>query len=198
MNENIYRLFAAIIFATGLGTSIHFHRKAHVDTGEKVSWEKEGIFMILAFRLGGLLLWMSMVGYLIYPPLLAWSHAGLPDWARLLGVGLGTSTVFLIYWMFSSIGSDITPTVVARTSHRLIASGPYCWIRHPLYTFGISFFLSFALMADSWFTALLAVLAFLLLSLRVPVEEALLNEKFGDDYSKYMERTGKFLPRFNE
>ena len=194
----IYRLFAATIFATGLVISIYFRRKADADTGEKVSWEKEGLFMILALRMGGLLLWMTMVGYLIYPPLLAWSHAGLPDWARWLGVGLGMITVSLIYWMFISLGAGITPSVATRTSHRLVTSGPYHWIRHPLYTFGTSFFLSFALIADSWFIAILAVLAFWLLSLRVPVEEALLAEKFGVDYDKYTERTGKFLPKFNQ
>jgi protein-S-isoprenylcysteine O-methyltransferase Ste14 len=83
--------------------------------------------MILALRLGGLLLWLSMVGYLIYPPLLAPSQVGLPDWSRWLGVGLGVLSVVLIYWMFSSIGAGITPTVATRSEHKLVTSGPYRW-----------------------------------------------------------------------
>jgi protein-S-isoprenylcysteine O-methyltransferase Ste14 len=136
-----------------------------------------------------------MFAYLIYPPLLAWSRMGLPEWTRWMGVGLGIACVFLIYWMFSSIGTGITPTVATRKSHRLVTNGPYRWIRHPLYTFGTAFFLSFALMADSWFIALLAVLALVLLSARLPKEETLLIEKFGDEYRRYMERTGKYLPK---
>ena len=195
MNETIFRIFSAVLFLVGLGISIYFRRKADVDSGEKVSWESEGLFMILALRIGGLVLWLSMLGYLIYPPLLAWSKVGLPEWLRWLGVGLGIICVFLIYWMFSNIGTGITPTVATRSEHKLVTKGPYRWIRHPLYTFGTLFFLSFALMADSWFIALLALTAIIILSLRLPNEEAHLIEKFGDEYREYMKRTGKFLPK---
>lgn len=195
MNDNIFRISAAIIFLTGIGISSYFRRKADKDTGEKVSWKDEGIVMILALRLGGLLLWLSMIGYLIYPPILAWSKVGLPEWVRWLGVGLDIVCVILIYWMFSSIGTGITPTVATRSEHKLVTKGPYCWIRHPLYTFGTTFFLSFALMADSWFIALMAVLALVLLSIRLPNEEAHLIEKFGEEYREYIKRTGRYLPK---
>ena len=195
MNENIFRVCAAIIFITGLGISAYFRRKADRETKEKVSWKDEGIIMVLALRLGGLLLWFSMLGYLIYPPLLAWSNVGLPEWARLSGVALGFACVLLIYWMFSSIGTGITPTVATRSEHKLVTKGPYRWIRHPLYTFGTLLFLSFALMADSWFIAIMAVLALVLLSIRLPNEEAHLIEKFGDEYREYMKHTGRFLPK---
>ena len=197
MNDNIFRIFAAVIFLTGLSISIYFRRKADKDSGEKVSWKDEGVPMILVLRIGGLILWLSMIGYLIYPPLLAWSKLGLPEWIRWLGVGLGIVCVFLIYWMFNSIGTGITPTVATRSEHKLVTNGPYRWIRHPLYTFGTLFFLSFALMADSWFIALMAAVALVLLAVRLPNEEAHLIEKFGDEYRQYMRRTGKFLPKLN-
>jgi protein-S-isoprenylcysteine O-methyltransferase Ste14 len=136
-----------------------------------------------------------MLGYLIYPPILAWSKFGLPAWTRWLGVGIGITCIFLIYWMFISIGTGITPTVATRIDHKLVTKGPYRWIRHPLYTFGTLFFLSFALMADSWFIALMALLAIIMLSLRLPNEEAHLIEKFGDEYREYMQRTGRYLPK---
>lgn len=195
MNENIFRILAAIIFLIGISISGYFRRKADRDSGEKVSWKDEGIAMILMLRIGSLVLWLSMIGYLIYPPLLAWSKVGLPEWLRWLGVGIGISCIFLIYWMFRSIGRGISPTVATRSEHKLSTSGPYRWIRHPLYTFGTLFFLSFALMADSWFIAFMAVLLLVLLSLRLPNEEAHLIEKFGDDYREYMQRTGRFLPK---
>ena len=195
MNENIFRTLAGLIFLTAISISIYFRSKADRDTNEKVSWEKEGLAMILALRIGGLVLWLSMLGYLIYPPLLAWSKVGLPEWTRWLGVGLGIICVLLIYWMFSNIGSGITPTVATRSEHKLVTKGPYRWIRHPLYTFGTIFFLSFALMADSWFIAVMAVLAILLLSIRLPTEKALLIEKFGDEYREYMKRTGRYIPK---
>ena len=195
MNENIFRILAAIIFLSGVGISGYFRRKADKDSGEKVSWKDEGVAMILMLRIGGLVLWLSLIGYLIYPPLLAWSKVGLPGWTRWLGIGIGTACVSLIYWMFSSIGTGISPTVATRSEHKLSTSGPYRWIRHPLYSFGTLFFLSFALMADSWFIAFMAVLALVLLSLRLPNEEAHLIEKFGDKYREYRKQTGSFFPK---
>jgi len=47
MNDNIFRIFAAVIFLTGLSISIYFRRKADKDSGEKVSWKDEGVPMIL-------------------------------------------------------------------------------------------------------------------------------------------------------
>lgn len=195
MHEHLFRILAAVIFFSGLGISIFYRRKADMDSGEQVSWQDEGIFMILALRLGGLLLWFGFIGYLIYPPLLAWSNVGLPDWARWIGVMLGAICVALIYWLFSSIGQGISPTVATRNKHQLVTTGPYRWVRHPLYSVGSSFFIALALMADSWFIAVMAVLAFSLLAMRTPNEEAHLIEKFGDDYRLYMKRTGAYFPK---
>lgn len=195
MNENLFRVPAAVIFVASLSISIYHRHKADKDSGEQVSWEDEGIVMILALRLGGLLLWFSVLGYLVYPPLLAWSKVDLPDWARWVGVGLGLICVALIYWLFSSIGQGISPTVATRSEHQLVTSGPYRWVRHPLYSVGSLFFVALALMADSWFIAMMAVLAFILLAMRTPNEEAHLIETFGDSYRKYMARTGAYFPK---
>jgi protein-S-isoprenylcysteine O-methyltransferase Ste14 len=100
-----------------------------------------------------------------------------------------------VYWLFRSIGSGITPTSATRKAHQLVTSGPYRWIRHPLYTFGASLFIAFGVMADNWFIALLGILAFIAMAARTPKEEANLIEKFGDEYRSYMQRTGRFLPK---
>ncbi len=196
MNETVFRITAAVILFTCIGISSYFRRKADRDSGEKVSWKDEGLPTILALRLGGLLLWFSAIGYLIHPPLLAWSKAGLPEWARWLGVGIGVICAGLTYWLFSSIGSGISPTVATRKNHQLVKSGPYRWVRHPLYSVGTGSFIAFAMMADTWFIAILAVLAFILLAMRTPNEEAHLIEKFGEEYRQYMKTTGAFFPKF--
>jgi len=196
MTETIFRILAALIFFTGLGISAYFRSKADRDSGETLSLKDEGLVIKLTLRIGGLVLWMSMLGALIYPPLLAWSSVGLPAWIRWLGVGFGILSVGLTYWMFNNIGTGITPTVATRTEHQLVTSGPYRWIRHPLYTFGTLFFFSFALMLDSWFLAAMATLAIILLTIRLPQEEHFLIEKFGDEYREYMKTTGRYLPKF--
>ena len=195
MNENTFRLFAALVLFTGVGISSYYRRKADRDTGEKISRAVDGSVMMTLIRLGGLLLWLSPLVYLINPRWMAWSKLGLPDGVRWLGVVIGVLCVFGIYWLFSSIGSGITPTSATRKQHSLVTSGPYHWVRHPLYTIGSSMFIALGMMSDSWFIAGLGILTFILMAIRTPKEEANLIEKFGDEYRDYMKRTGRFFPK---
>ena len=197
MNENIFRILAALVLFTGIGISSYFRLKADQDSGEKISRKVDGTTFMNLIRIGGLMLWLSPLVYLINPSWMAWSKIGLPEWVRWLGVGLGMVAIMGIYWLFSSIGSGITPTSATRKQHQLVTSGPYRWIRHPLYTFGSSLFIAFGMMADNWFIALLGVLAFIAMASRTPKEEANLIEKFGDDYREYMKRTGRYFPKFS-
>jgi len=194
MNENIFRILAAVILFTGIGISFYYRRKADKETGEKISRKVDGTVLMTIIKVGGLLLWFSPLVYLINPKWMAWSKIGLPDGVRWLGVGIGVLCVAGIYWLFSSIGSGITPTSATRRDHKLVTSGPYRWIRHPLYTIGSSLFLSFGMMADNWFIAALGILTFIILAIRTPKEEANLIAKFGDEYRAYIKITGRFLP----
>ncbi len=195
MNENIFRILAALILFTAIGISAYFRRKADRDTGEKISRSVDGSAMMTAIKIGGLVLWLSPLVYLIDPHWMAWSKIGLPEWTRWLGVVIGILCVFGIYWLFSSIGSGITPTSATRKQHALVTSGPYRWVRHPLYTVGSSLFVAFGMLADNWFIAGLGVLVFILMAVRTPREEANLIEKFGDEYREYMKCTGRFFPK---
>lgn len=195
MNENIYRIFAALILVTGVGISIYHRQKADKDSGESVSNKDEGTAMFLALRLGGLLMWLTVFAYVINPAWLAWTKLNLPDSIRWAAIVCGLACDALIYWLFRSIGQNISPTVGTRSAHRLVKSGPYRWVRNPLYTIGTAFIISFGLIADSWLIVAMALLAFSLLAARLPNEESHLIEKFGDEYREYMRTTGAFLPR---
>lgn len=195
MNENTFRMLAALILFTGMGISVYFRRKADKESGEKISRKVDGTAFMNIIKIGGLVLWLSPLVYLINPSWMAWSKIGLPEWLRWLGVGIGGLCVAGIYWLFSNIGSGITPTSATRKAHKLVTSGPYRWVRHPLYTFGSSMFIAFGMMADNWFIAALGVLAFIAMASRTPKEEANLIEKFGEEYREYMKRTGRFFPK---
>jgi protein-S-isoprenylcysteine O-methyltransferase Ste14 len=198
MNENIFRILAALVILTGMSISFYFRLKADRDTGEKISRKVDGNAMMTMIRIGGLILWLSPFVYLLNPAWMAWSKLGLPEWVRWLGVGIGILCVLGIYWLFSSIGSGITPTSATRKEHKLVTSGPYRWVRHPLYTVGSFLFISFGMMADNWFIAGLGILTFFLMASRTPKEEANLIEKFGDEYREYMKHTGRYFPKISK
>jgi protein-S-isoprenylcysteine O-methyltransferase Ste14 len=197
MNETTFRILAAIVLFTGVGISIYFRRKADRDSGERLSRSADGTPMMIAIRVFGLVLWLSPIVYLLNPLWMEWSKIGSPEWARWFGFGLGLISVGLIYWLFNSIGSGITPVSSTRKEHKLVTHGIYRWVRHPLYTVGSSLYISFGLMSDNWFIILMAALAFIVMAVRTPKEEANLIEKFGDEYREYMKRTGRFLPKLS-
>jgi protein-S-isoprenylcysteine O-methyltransferase Ste14 len=196
MNENVYRWMALVIFLAGTGISMYYRRRADREAGdEKISLQSEGLPLMLALRVGGIALWLGVFAYFINPAWMAWSQVELPVWLRLSGAALGIVTDGLIYWVFSSLGNNVSPTVVTRKRHQLVTSGPYRWVRHPLYTVGFLSYMAFALLAANWYVAILAVVALILLSLRVPAEEEALIARNGDAYRDYAKRTGRFLPR---
>jgi len=195
MNENIFRILAGLILFTGMGISGYFRQKADRETGETVSRKADGTVMMTIIRIGGLILWLSPLVYLINPQWMGWSKIGLPEWVRWLGVGIGIFCTFGIYWLFSSIGSGITPTSATRRGHKLVTNGIYRYIRHPLYTFGASMFVAFGMMADNLFIAAMGLFTFVIMAIRTPKEEANLIEKFGDEYREYMKHTGRFFPK---
>lgn len=195
MNEIIFRIIAAGILITGMAISSYYRIKADKESGERLSRKADGNVLMTIIHIGGLMLWLSPFVYLINPVWMAWSKIGLPETVRWLGIGIGVLCVAGIYWLFSSIGSGITPVSVTRREHKLVTNGIYRYVRHPLYTIGSSLFISFGMMADNWFIILLGTLAFIVMAIRTPKEEANLIEKFGDEYSEYMKQTGRFLPK---
>ena len=103
----------------------------------------------------------------------------------------------LAAWSSRSLGQQASDAPIAREKHNLITAGPYSHIRHPGYT---------ARMIIDWgvfllfFNALqfIGLLAWMGLAYRKAVlEEELLSSEdaFGKEYSDYMLRTGRFLPK---
>jgi protein-S-isoprenylcysteine O-methyltransferase Ste14 len=103
----------------------------------------------------------------------------------------------MAYWVFCAIDKNITPTVETREDHELVTTGPYRWVRHPLYTVGTTFFASLSLLAANWFMSLATLSVLVMLLVRLPKEEEKLMQRFGDDYREYAKRTGRLLPRFD-
>lgn len=197
-NENIYRLAALLLLGTAMTISISFRSRA-ARSGDKISAVKEEGFFLAALRsLVGLALWFGALFYLINPRWMAWSQVELPAWARWLGAAIMLACLPLVYWLFSSLGKNVTHTTAIRKAHTLVKSGPYRWIRHPLYSVGFLLFIGYSLLAANWFIALAVLIAFPILALRTVQEEARLVERFGDEYREYMQETGRYFPRIGK
>lgn len=144
-------------------------------------------------------LFLSILAYMINPAWMDWSSVSLPVWLRWGGAVLGVGVMPLMYWLFSTIGDNISETVLTKESHELVTNGPYRWVRHPLYAVAPLMLIAVSLLAANWFIGGMTVIALVMIVLVVvPKEEANLIETFGDDYRAYMKRTGRLLPRLRK
>ena len=150
-------------------------------------------------RLFLLLMSFGVFAYIIDPEYMHWSTLPLPNSLRLFGISFGSIAVLLYLWTLSNLGNNVTGSVAIRKNHTLVRSGPYRWVRHPLYSVRLFFlFPAFFLLSASWFVGSMGVLWFTMLALRTRVEEAKLIEKHGEKYQVYVSRTGRFLPRLKQ
>jgi protein-S-isoprenylcysteine O-methyltransferase Ste14 len=82
-----------------------------------------------------------------------------------------------------------------KDDHQLVTDGAYRWVRHPIYLAFLLMISGSGILARNWFMELTGVLliTFVIL-LRIPREEALLAERFGDQYIAYRKRTPSLIP----
>lgn len=193
-NETMFRWLAAALIAVAIGIS-SVHRRQAAKAGDPISIRPEGPLVIALMRGGGILMWLAILLSVFAPGWMAWSTWATPAWLRWTGAGIAGTAVPLFYWVFRTLGSNVTSTIATRRAHTLVTAGPYRWVRHPLYTTGFVFVLGLALALASWLIPLLAVPPLVGLGLRTPLEEAGLEARFGDAYRAYVSRTGRFLPR---
>ena len=195
-DERIFRRVAAVLLVSAFSISgYHRHKAERAGEERSPAWQEEGLLVAVGLRSAGLALMLSVAAYVLSPRRMEWSRLDLSPWLRWSGAGLGAASLPLAYWVFSSIGANITPTVTTRRDHELVTDGPYRWVRHPPYSVGSTFWISLSLLAANWFMGLASVAVLVMLLVRLPKEEARLIERFGDEYRAYTERTGCLLPR---
>lgn len=122
---------------------------------------------------------------------ISWSVPHVPA----IGLGLMVLGIAVRWWAILTLRGQFTINVAALQEHRLVTAGPYRVLRHPSYTgtLLVVFGLGLAL-ENSISFACLFVGPLLALLYRIRVEEAMLADLFGDEYTRYQRRTWRLLP----
>lgn len=119
-------------------------------------------------------------------------HISAVPW---IGLAVAYAGVAFAIWARYVLGSNWSSQVAIREGHELIQSGPYGFIRHPIYT---------GIITAAWGTAiavgeLAAFLGVILITLgcayKSKQEELRLQETFGEAWIVHRQRTGMFLPK---
>ncbi len=106
---------------------------------------------------------------------------------QLLGIGIGIWGILIM-----GVGNfNIQPEV---KSYSLITSGPYKWIRNPMYLAVILFYVPIVIQYFRLMNVLVFIVLFIAILLKIYSEEQFLEEQFGDKYLKYKRRTKRLIP----
>jgi len=141
-----------------------------------------------------LILFLFYFAYLFKPQLLEWAILSHNIWLRCLGVCLAFINIGLFAWVHHALGGNFSHTVGSTIHHELVSTGPYRWVRHPMYSVLLISFISFALMFPNAVFWGGVVFFSIMIMLRIKKEEAYLLQKFGQKYLTYMNKTRRLIP----
>ena len=119
-------------------------------------------------------------------PLAAW-----PFW---IGSALTASGLLFTVWARLHLGKNWSGIVTIKEGHELVTSGPYAFVRHPIYTGLVLAFLGSAMARAEWRGVLAFALASVALWRKLRFEERWMRQQFGKQYRTYSQRVAALVP----
>lgn len=122
----------------------------------------------------------------------------LVTWMLLTGlaIALALGSAWLGVAAIRTLGKQWSLQARITQDHELITSGPYRFVRHPIYTAMLGLLISTALAFSRPIGFVAGLLTFVVgTTLRVRVEERLLRATFGEPYDAYVRQVPAVVPR---
>jgi protein-S-isoprenylcysteine O-methyltransferase Ste14 len=183
-----YVTLAMLLFGIWRGTQ----RRAGRTTGRSAVWLRSAWFYLVSFLLFFGICYLAWIPLPLVVTLLARA------WMLAVGSLLYFPGMSLVLWARLALGKDyfVSTGFGAQlfVEHRLVTSGPFAFVRHPMYM-GIFLAALGSLLVYFTWTTLLFVCFAPLLTFRVRREEAALAEEFGEKWQEYRMCVPAFIPR---
>ena len=184
-----------VIFLVGfvVGSVI---RKIYASKSRGIKTEKKysNVLDITLVALAGIGLAMPLL-YLL-TPWLDFANYSLPKWCGWVGTIVFAGAILMLWRSHADLGRNFSATLRITGQHSLITNGVYRYIRHPMYTAHLLWAIAQALLLSNWFAGwAFIVLSIPLYVIRIPKEEKMMLEQFGEEYRDYKNRTGRLIPR---
>jgi protein-S-isoprenylcysteine O-methyltransferase Ste14 len=116
-------------------------------------------------------------------------------WIESLAIFVTAAGIGLAIWARFYLGENWSSAVSIKVDHKLIRTGPYAWVRHPIYSGLLLAMIGTALARREprgLFAVLLLWIGFWIKS---RMEEGFMRKTFGEEYEVYSRSTGALIPR---
>lgn len=191
-----YRLILFALLAGFVAHRAYYTQKRGRSDGDTMKSRDRSPAQVVAGGLNAIALLSSAV-YLIYPAALAWAALPFPAWLRWAGALVAVGGFALLQWAHRALSRNWSDAPRLLNDQTLTRTGPYRWVRHPMYTAFLIILSGPLFITANWLVGLSWIAATALeVASRVRFEEALLAETFSNEYHDYAQHTGRLLPRF--
>jgi protein-S-isoprenylcysteine O-methyltransferase Ste14 len=112
-----------------------------------------------------------------------------------LGVCLTAAGIAFAIWARFYIGANWSSAVTIKVGHQLVRTGPYAWVRHPIYSGILLALIGTALVRREPRGFLALIFLWLGFIVKSRMEERYMRKTFGSEYDEYSRSTGALLPR---
>lgn len=195
-----FRIGVSLLVVSAVGIQFHFGRKGAGKVWSTYKFtrdaaEREGRWVLFGQTLSFAVVVLWLIAYDANPHWVAALRAPLGTAWRVAGLGLGFASVVALFAVHLRLGRNWTPLLKLRDDHRLVTSGIYQCVRHPMYAVIFIYMAALGTASGDWLVLSMCALRIALMYVRIGREEALLIERFGDEYRRYMQSTPRLLPR---
>jgi len=114
--------------------------------------------------------------------------------AQIIGLIVTGLGCFICILAREYLASSWSGKVVTQENHVLIKTGPYKFVRHPIYSGVLVMMLGTSFIVGNFMSFYWVLLCFFGLFQKSKAEEKLLAEKFGESYEQYKKETKMLIP----
>jgi protein-S-isoprenylcysteine O-methyltransferase Ste14 len=142
-----------------------------------------------------LLIWGSLLFAfgLRFPPL---DRRWLPTAPFIVAAGLivQVASGLLAVWARRHLGRYWSGAITTKANHQLVRTGPYRWVRHPIYTGMLGMFLGTAVVSGELHALLALGIIGAAYWRKIRLEEQHLRRVFGAEYESYQRHSWALIP----
>ena len=192
-----YEFIYCILFSIYSLIRIYFVNKRNKSKNKLIKSSKNNTMERIKVIIAGVgMIFIPLIS--AFTPYFDYFKIQIPKLLLNLSIILLILNIIYFYIIHKQLGENWSPILEIKEKHKLIKTGVYKYVRHPMYSQSWIWTLLQGVILSNYFVEICGIVCWgYLYFTRVGPEEQLMIEEFGDEYREYMKNTGRIIPKLN-